>query len=551
MTPVPPKRAVGTLGGTAVVVGSILGIGLVFVPPIVAAHAGSTVVYLGIWLLGGAVALCGALVYGELGTRFPEAGGDYVYIREAFGPGPAFAAGWLLFGGVFAGSIATLAAALGEIQLPLLVQAFQGQGSPGAFAAAPVEPAPGWRGGAVLLVLGFTAVNLLGARISSAGQVVLVAVPLLLIAVAGLGGLGMAGSEVAARGRSPEGGAGPGFPSDPSLRGFTTIFLAVYFAFSGWNAVSYLGGEMKHPERTIPRSLLAGTGIMTGLYLVLSLALLAVLGPTELARSGDAASSALQALVSDRWVVLVPVAVSLALLASLNASILTGSRVGAALGEGRMGTGTALLLQGVVSSLLVLTGTFQQLLELTSIAMLALGSLAALSLVRIRRGDGADAPFSVPFYPLPLAVFLVVSLAVLLLVLWQSVSPAEGGRGPLATWGLALLALLWLAGAVRHRESRTSRSALRASDSRPTDSRSRPPGSRTRLSPPASLEPDELDLDGLDLDDAEIGDGHRAQGAVARDEGLHGAPPRPTPGSARGSAGTGTGAGTGVEHENR
>lgn len=442
------------MGGTAIVVGSILGVGIVLVPPVVAAHSGSVAVYLALWLFGGLVAFCGASAYAELGTRFPEAGGDYVYIREAFGPSAAFAAGWLLVVGVFTGSIATLAAALVELQLPALL----GVAAPHAGVAALVPIA--------LL----TALNLLGTRFSTGSQILLVAAPILLL---GVGGIVVV--ALAAGGHLPAGGGEVLVHAPPGGGSAVRGFLAVYFAYSGWNAVAYMAGDMRDPERTIPRALFWGTALMTGLYVLLALAFLLVLGIGGLAAAGDAGTEATRQLTGDGWALGVGVAVTLALLGALNATILTGSRVASAVApRGLAPSGSrrirlTLLAQGVLAGLLVLTGTFERLLELTSLAMLLLGGLVALSHLRIRKGDGAPgsnvsgergatwqgdaaappfrAPFRAPFHPVPTLFFFCVSLGVLVLAAGDAFARPPGSwtvEAALPLLGLGVFFLLWL-----------------------------------------------------------------------------------------------------------
>ena len=446
------SRVIGSLGGMAIVAGSMLGIGIFLTPPQIAAHMGSMGGYLAVWLVGGLIAISGAVAYAELGTRFPEAGGDYIFLREAFGPALSFAAGWLLFVGVFTGSVATMAVPLAEFQLPVLLEPL--------WEVDPHAVLVGWgvvevtvaRAIGIGLIAGLTALNIWGTRLSTKVQIALTGAPVLLLGLGALGVLiwhpGVEG-ELAWAG-SDEGGG---------VVGFGRAILAVYFAYAGWNAIAYVGGEMQHPGRSIPRSLLGGTAMIMGLYALLAGSFVYVLGMEGLAEVMEAGTATATAVAEGPGAYGVTALIAVALLGSLNGTILVGGRVGLAmarkgsLSDGigelneRFGTPSrALWLQGGLAVGLVLTGTFEMLLEMTSIAMFVMSGLTVWALFRIRARDGADAPYLATGYPwLPL-FFLGVSVLVIGASVYRAMTAGidDMTESVYPLMGLALFVGLWL-----------------------------------------------------------------------------------------------------------
>jgi len=381
-------RAISGPDAVSIVAGSMLGVGIFLSPAIVATQFATPVAFLAMWLLGGAVALCGAAAYAQLGTLVPRAGGDYVYLRAGFGPAVAAAGGWILVVAVFPGSLATMAVALGEYQLPVLMGALGYR----AEAAIVGVPAPALFG--IALVVALTAVNAAGAHLSARTQLFLTAVPVVLLAVLAVAALGLApGGAV-----SPAPDASPAEFSDR----FATATMAVYFAYSGWNAVGYVGGEVENPRRNIPVGLIGGTVLVTGLYMLLCAAFVAVLGLDGLQGAPEAGSALTAALFGADGERGMAAMIALAIVGSLNATVLGGGRVTfamacdgalppslATLGERALTPVRALWLQCALSVALILTGTFEQLLSMTSLAMLLLGALTVGSLfvLKTRRGE--------------------------------------------------------------------------------------------------------------------------------------------------------------------
>lgn len=388
---------IGVGSALALVVGTMLGVGILLTPPLVVAASPSLWVYYGLWVLGGITALAGAAAYAELGALFPERGGDVVFQREAFGPALGFASGLLTFGLAFSGSIAAMAVAVAEYQLRTLVEA-----AGGTLPDAAVVPA------AVVLVLLLTALNVLGIRWAARFQVVATAVPLALLV--GLAVFGLVSAPSVAF-------SAPVDAVDP--RALAGAFSSVYFAYAGWPAVAYVASEVRDPGRTLSVGMVGGTLLVTAAYLVLCAAFVRVLGADALATAGEAGTALASTLLGPWGAVGVAGTVAVALLASLNGTILGGARVAAGVADqgglpkilAQEGVPVrALWVQAALSCALAATGSFSLILELTGVAMMVVGSatVAGLFVLRFRRPELAR-PVSALGYPLLPALYLLVS----------------------------------------------------------------------------------------------------------------------------------------------
>jgi APA family basic amino acid/polyamine antiporter len=443
-------RVIGMAGALAIVVGSMLGIGIFLTPPQVATHLPSTALYLLAWVAGGFIAFSGAVAYAELGTRFPEAGGDYVFLQEAFGPSLSFAAGWLLFAGVFAGSVATMAVPLVEFQMPVLVAPFV-ELEPGQilwkFSILELTVA---RAIAIVLIAGLTTLNILGTRLSTRAQILLTAVPVVLFAVGALVVFATTGPAAVQ----------PLAPSEGSaVIRFGRAVLAVYFAYAGWNAIAYVGGEVKAPAITIPVSLLAGTAMITVLYVLLAGCALFVLGMGGLQEAMEVGTASAQALAGGTMAYAITAVIAVVLLGSINSTVLAGGRVGWAMARrgalfsavghlhDRFETPVyALVLQAVLACLLVSTGTFEVLLEMTSVAMFVMGALTVLALFVIRRRDGSDAPYQASGYPWLPGSFVVISALIVAASVYRALFGEDnlGGESVYPLVGLLVFVVVWI-----------------------------------------------------------------------------------------------------------
>ncbi len=402
----------------ALVAGSMLGIGIFIAPGIVAAQLDRPGAFLIMWMIGGVSALCGALSVAELGSMMPTAGGDYPYLRRAYGPGWAYAAGWLQLLAIFPGSLAAMSVATAKFQFPVVFgDAYDVPGMLGV----PIDPGMFW---AVLIVVGLTALNHVGVILSGRFQVALTGIPVAILVVATVavllfkgGGGAWAEVEVASF-------------ELPGISAIALAFLPVYFAYSGWNAAIFVGGEIRNPGRNLPRALVGGTLGVTILYFMLCVGFLAVFSMDDLANTGEAGTAAAASLFGGLGVFVVTTLILMAMLGSINGTVITGSRIAFAMAQdgqcipaagklGRFGTpGAALWMQAGWTCVLMLSQRFEALVNYTSAAMLVTGTMTVMAVLVLRRKmPDMHRPYRTWGYPVtPLlyagsSVFVLVMLA--------------------------------------------------------------------------------------------------------------------------------------------
>jgi APA family basic amino acid/polyamine antiporter len=412
----------------------MLGIGIFIAPPVVAAQLDHPGTFLLMWLAGGMSALFGALAVAELGAMMPRAGGDYPYLRIAYGPGIAFGVGWLQLLAIFPGSLATMAVGTAAFQLPVIL---------GPYFDLPAQLGlPNQITWAVVTIVGLTALNHVGVVMSGRFQVVLTVIPVFVLLVASVVVLASQGTTGGAWGNH-----GP--IHAPGVSATAMAFLPVYFAFSGWNAAIFVGGEIKNPARNLPRALVGGTLGVTILYFMLCVGFLDVFAMDDLARVGEVGTAAARTMFGTLGEVGVTTLIVLAMLGSINGTVLTGSRIAYAMarhGHCVPSAGTlhprfrtpvvALWLQAGWSVVLVLSQSFEQLMNYTSAAMLITGTLTVLAVIVLRRKlPDTTRPYRTWGYPVTPLLYAVSSLIVLC-VLASKLDPS------------LFLGAVWFAGAL-------------------------------------------------------------------------------------------------------
>lgn len=422
------KRSLRLFDGLAMVVGIMVGSGIFRTPGLVAQQLGRPWLTFVAWVLGGLLALLGALVFAELATRHPKAGGKYVYAREAFGPRAGFVVGWVEGMAIYTAAIAAFGVVAGEFVGRLVGL------SAGATRIAGV--------GAVLL---FVAINLVGVASGRWVQNVVTAAK-----VIALGGVVIVG--FAAGSGAGWHGSLPNAPTGIALFGALAVAAqAVIWSYYGSVDAAKIAEEVVEPERTLPRVFLLGIAVVTTLYLLLNAAFLHVLPFTQIAASNLVAGDVMTAVFATAGGRIVAALALLVVLAALNGNVFVTPRV--VFGLAREGLGPAALarvnpggtpwpatlLVGLVSAALAATGTFARLLSIAVVLILAIDGFTVASLFKLRAVEPA-APFRVPLYPLVPAVVLIVYAALLVgAVLEQPREVEIGARILAAVWGLSLL----------------------------------------------------------------------------------------------------------------
>jgi len=393
---------------TSIVIADTVGAGIFTTSGLLMAGLYNPVLMLLLWLVGGVLALCGALCYGELGAAMPEAGGEYVYLSRLYHPLLGFLTGWVSIMAGFSAPIA--AASLGCSEY--LAAAF-----PALFAWG--HPVLFRRILALAVIIIFTAVHYRGIKFGAVVQNWLTALKVLLIVA-----LITAGFAV---GRGDLGHLFEGRPFTFDFGGFKTIGLSlmwIMFAYSGWSASSYLGAEIRNPVRNLPRSLLIGTGVVTLLYFLLNLLFIYAAPPEEM--SGVIAIGGLTAgrLFGDSVQSLISLLIAFALFSAISAFIILGPRVYFAMARDgcffRMAgeihpvfrsPHKSIVLQSMIAAVMVLTGTFDQILTYMGFSLGIFPLFAVFGVFRLRRYGISVAPM--PLYPLAPLIFLVAGVGIL------------------------------------------------------------------------------------------------------------------------------------------
>jgi len=437
--PSSPSAALTVLDGVAVMVGIVVGVGIFGFPPLVARHAPDAVTYMLLWLAGGGVMLAGALCYAELGSAYPDAGGEYHYLTRAWGRTTGLLFGWARGTVVQTGAIAAVAFIYGDYAERLLpFNAYAGGCGPALHAA--------------LSVALLSALNMLGTRQSRHVQRLLTALTLAALVAVMAAGLLVEGSL-----DMPDEFASEVSPGQwPGMLGMGMVF--VLLTYGGWNETAYLSGELRNPQRDVRRIMLLGTLTITAAYLLTNLAYLRIFGLHGLRDAQAVGADAMTIVAGPAAAWVINALVCATALSTINASIMTGARTYYALGRDvptlrALGIwdvrGTpvrALLLQGAITLALVVFGALtpngvQTMVAYTAPVFWLFMLLVAASTWRLRQRDADHPrPFRTPGYPAT-PVFFALCCAGLM-----GSSIAYAGAG--AWLGLAVLAagapLVWL-----------------------------------------------------------------------------------------------------------
>jgi APA family basic amino acid/polyamine antiporter len=419
-------RSVGAITATSVVVANVIGGGIFTTPGFLARDLGSPQAVMGIWVLGAVLALAGALCYSELGAAYPEAGGEYVYLREAYGPLAAYLNGWICF---FASFSAPIAAAC--IAFAAYVAHFLPAASPDYVLLTLDLGGRQWRLGgghvtALAALWALTAIHVTGVRRGGGMQVALTAGKV--VALAALVALGFA----AGAGDWGNFASGPqgALPAE-ALRNLPVSLIFVLYCYSGWNAAAYLAGEVRDPHRNIPLSLLTGTVIVSLLYMGINAVFLYGLGIEGMSGVLQVGEKASLALFGESATRVVAAGMALSILASASAMILAGPRVYYAMASDglfpkrfatihpRYGSPAAsIVMQSAWTSVVLLSGSFEQLIVYSGFVLTLFSALAVAAVIVLRlRRPNLSRPFRVPFYPVTPLIFVGFSAWILLFTL--------------------------------------------------------------------------------------------------------------------------------------
>jgi APA family basic amino acid/polyamine antiporter len=426
---VSPRHTLSVPDGIFLVAGMVIGVGIFKAPGLVAANSSSAGEFFFAWVLGGVASLCGALVYAELASRFPETGGEYSFLRRGWGKGAAFVFAWSRMTVIQTGAIAAVAFVFGEYAAQI-------------YSLGPNSIAL-W---AAIGVIALTALNLAGTLQSKTLQKLLEVLLILSLLALAIGGIAY---------------GGPAKPAAASASGgnLALAMIFVLYTFGGWNEGAYLAGEVHDARRNMVKVLVWGIVLVTLLYLLVNLGYYSALGLSGMKESKAIAADTMRLIAGDKAALALALMVCVSAATTINAAIFTGARTNWALGadyprmrflgawrEKGSTPANALILQSVITLVLIWAGSFTQdgfeaMVAYTLPVFWTFFLLTGLTLFVFRKRGGGQPAFKVPLFPLvPLAFY-----AMCLFMLWASVdylrNPVFGPKfGLLVLAGMVVMA---------------------------------------------------------------------------------------------------------------
>jgi len=418
------QRKLGLFPATNIVIANMIGAGIFTTSGLLMSGLNDPVLMIVLWGVGGIIALCGALSYGELGAAMPGAGGEYLFLSKLYHPVFGFLSGWVSFIVGFSAPIAASAMGFSEYFL----------------RAVPALPA--WLSSAgimnenitgkllsVTVILIFTAIHYRGIKTGAQVQNVLTILKVLLIGVLIFGGLFSGRGDFA--NFSNESSAAGG---SASLKTIGLSLMWIMFAYSGWNASTYLGAEIKDPSKTLPRSLLYGTGIVILVYLALNFLYVYAIRPEEMKGVISVGGLAMGNLFGKPTEVLFSILIAFALFSSLSAFIILGPRVYYSMAKDGLFfksvarihprfhvPSNSILLQALIAMILVLSGSFEQILTYMGFALGIFPVLTVIGVWKLRKTN----PDALRLRGFPVTQIIYIAAGVMILVLSFLEMPAE------------------------------------------------------------------------------------------------------------------------------
>ena len=393
-----PRRQLGLFDAIMIVMGGIVGAGIFANPSEVAHHVHTAFLILGVWVLGGFIAMCGAFIWAELATRLPATGGQYLYLREAYHPSVAFMYGWGLLLVTQTGGMAAVAVIFSSYFRALTGVAWNDS----VIAAA------------VLLIL--TGINCLGARAGSNVQSALMLLKIGAIAALVTLGFALGGGSLK---------SGPLLAQPVSfglLKSVGAAMVPIAFTYGGWQTATFVAGEMRNAQRDLSRGLLLGVAAVVGLYLAVNLACLRVLGPTGLDATMTPASDVMRIALGERGAQWIAVGIAISTLGFLSQSMLTGPRVYYAMARDRLffesvgklsrrsrAPVVAIVLQGLAAIVIACSGTYGEILNFAiTVDFIFFGMTAASLFILRRRQVGSESGiYRAPGHPVTTILFVL------------------------------------------------------------------------------------------------------------------------------------------------
>jgi APA family basic amino acid/polyamine antiporter len=428
------ERRLGPFDAAAIIIANVIGGGILFFPPGIAANTPATVPFLSTWLAGGFLAFCGAMAYAELAALRPRAGGEYVYLREAYGSLAGFLTGWTSFVAGFAGAMAASA-----MIIPFYLERF----IPGSSSSTPLFQIPlpylpltfstqTLIAVAAIWLFAFVHIRGVGPGRAVSNVLTILKVGALLIFIA----MGLTMGTSAAP-------AAPAAPLGPvTATGWFLGLIVVMFVYSGWNAAAYMGEEVRDPGRNLPLALALGTGAVTVIYLLINVLYLSVIPIGELVTvKGSVLDVAAERLLGARAGDIMGIVSLISLSAGINAWTFAGPRIYFAMARDGVFVPAAarihptfktpavsITAQAIWASVLALTGSVDALGNYVAFAITLFAAIAVAAVFVLRaREPNAPRPFRALGYPFTPAIFVLFSLVMVVNAIYRQ--PLVTGTG--------------------------------------------------------------------------------------------------------------------------
>jgi len=416
------SRRLGLFDATMIVMGGIIGSGIFMNPYVVAQQVHTPFLIIGAWVLGGLIALAGAFIYAELAERRPHTGGQYAYFRDAYHPSLAFVYGWSLLLVIQTGGMAAVAVTFARYFIELT-----GVGISDWMIA--------------IIALGtLTIINCLGVRAGSTVQNILMT-----LKIAAIVGLVVCGFALA----KPSGAASTALLDAPVsfdlITAMGAALIPVMFAYGGWQTASFVAGELKEPQRDLPRGLLMGVIGVVLLYISVNVVCIYVLGVDGLMQTKTPASEVMRTALGETGARIIAVGIAISTLGFLSQSVLTAPRVYFAMADDglffkkvawvnpkTLVPVVAIVLQGVCAMVIAASGKYEQILNyVVSVDFIFFG-LAATCVFIFRRRDTAETKFKIPFHPFTTIFFIAACFFVVANTLYKYPENSFIGLGIMA-----------------------------------------------------------------------------------------------------------------------
>jgi len=418
------KRVLKTFDVTSMVTGNMIGSGIFLLAGYAAAPISSDITLILAWIGGGIMALLGAFCIAELSTRFPETGGDFLYIHKVFGPFPAFLFGWMSLVIFETGSVAVLAL-------------FSAKYTQQFFPASEALSIPML---ASVIVLILSGIHCLKVEVGSRFQSILTLIKIL--------GIFLMVSLLFGGESSPSVSSSIKESSNPFL-GFSRALTPIFFAYTGWNVAGYIGGEIHNPRKTLPLALIGGTVITTIIYIIVNLSLLKAVGLEGIQGQDMAPLIALKAVGADGWTKLLSVLIFISVTSSLSITLQTaGARVIQSMGEQGVffkftaqtskkykTPVNAILVQAFWAIVLMFSLNIENLVDSATVVMIMFSALSISTLLKVDRSNDGGEIYRIPFFPLIPSAYILSAV----FISWGVIKFHLSQGSILPIWGLAFL----------------------------------------------------------------------------------------------------------------